>query len=86
MSYFLRYVIFQIIIKPGIAVRLSIRRKTGIQLMKDAIGKPRGATPATRFPAWSRLSMDSKIPLVPAASQAIVFSRGGICENVIISL
>jgi len=62
--------------------RLSVKRRTGLDLIKGRIEKPYGTLPDPALPAWHNFSLDDKIPMVRAPKDCLVFSRGKVGDKV----
>jgi hypothetical protein len=56
--------------------RLCIRRKNGLDRIRDQIPRPEGSVPCTPLPTWHELPMHAKIPLLPSPPGYFKYTRG----------
>ncbi|OXA59280.1 uncharacterized protein LOC118434358 [Folsomia candida] len=60
--------------------KLTIRRKTRLDLIRDQIPRPEGSVPPTALPSWFEMDMKLKIPYVKAPEKYIYYARGKLGE------
>ncbi|CAG7833082.1 unnamed protein product, partial [Allacma fusca] len=64
-------------------IRLNVKRNnTNLDKFRQKFPVPSIALPSTTLPEWRVMSLENKIPYIPAPEGTMVFSRGALGQSV----